>query len=107
MKYLFQQLFRYVPEDQIWPMKQSCGSQDSGVIFGSSVDTPQENVDKGFIDIEVEIENEEGDNEEVEHDHQFAKCREGIRLFREGSVINRSPPPPDHDLRECSINKEK
>ena len=93
---------RYVPEDQIWTMK-SCGSQDSGVILGESLDPVQcdtrhenGNDDNTFNDIYDDDDNDEN----LQLDLQFAKCREGIRLFRESSVISRSSREPSFEDKQ-------
>ena len=76
---------RYVPEDQIWPMK-SCSSQDSG--YSGVVSGPGDGLDNGLDrDYNKQFEDDLEENENL----QFAKCREGIRLFREESMRSREP----------------
>lgn len=76
---------RYVPEDEIWPMK-SCISQDSGDsgVVGGTVDSLNNSLERDYT------EQFEDDIDEDEN-HQFAKCRQGIRLFREASIRSREP----------------
>ena len=68
--------------DVVWPIK-SCESEDSGV--------GRENVSgEGG---EREQEEEEEEEEEEEPSLQFAKCRAGIQLYREMSLVSRKEPP--------------
>ena len=88
---------RYVPEDQIWTTKS--GSEDSGFTVGSSEqgDTETSSGTDTFHFMGGESqegeEEEEEEEEEVSNDleQQFAKCREGIRLYRGASIASVSP----------------
>ena len=89
---------RYVPEDQIWPMK-SCSSQDSGYsgVVGGPVDsldnnslgeyTKQFDYDNSLGDYSKQFEEDIEENENL----HFAKCRQGIRLYRGESIRSREP----------------
>ena len=85
---------RYVPKDQIWTTKS--GSEDSGFTVGSSeqgdTETSSGTDTFHFMDGESQ-EGEEEEEEEVSNDleQQFAKCREGIRLYRGASIASVSP----------------
>ena len=81
-------LARFVPEDQIW---KSSGSMDSGVIVSGSLELepPEE--------IVVEVVNEQDEDEDDVEGLYFAKCREGIKLFREASIVSRSSRSPDEE----------
>ena len=86
---------RYVPEDQIWTTKS--GSEDSGFTVGSSeqgdTETSSGTDTFHFMDGESQEGEEEEEEEEVSNDleQQFAKCREGIRLYRGASIASVSP----------------
>ena len=83
-----------MPEDQIWTTKS--GSEDSGFTVGSSeqgdTETSSGTDTFHFMDGESQ-EGEEEEEEEVSNDleQQFAKCREGIRLYRGASIASVSP----------------
>ena len=82
-----------MPEDQIWTTKS--GSEDSGFTVGSSEqgDTETSSDTFHFMDGESQEGEEEEEEEEVSNDleQQFAKCREGIRLYRGASIASVSP----------------
>ena len=87
-------LLRFVPDDQIWSMK-NCGSQDSGVIVSGSTETMSQDsplrTNYNFLGVRGETQDEEEDGDTDELQSQFAKCRRGIRLFRDVSDQSRSP----------------
>ena len=84
-----------MPEDQIWTTKS--GSEDSGFTVGSSeqgdTETSSGTDTFHFMDGESQEGEEEEEEEEVSNDleQQFAKCREGIRLYRGASIASVSP----------------
>ena len=84
-----------MPEDQIWTTKS--GSEDSGFTVGSSeqgdTETSSGTDTFHFMDGESQEGEEEEEDEEVSNDleQQFAKCREGIRLYRGASIASVSP----------------
>ena len=83
---------RYVPEDQIWTTKS--GSEDSGFTVGSSEQGDTETSSGTDTFHFMDGESQEGEEEEeVSNDleQQFAKCREGIRLYRGASIASVSP----------------
>ena len=66
---------------------------DSGVVSGSlEVETHEE------VTEDIHEEDDEIDDEDCKGlEQQFAKCREGIKLFREASLVSRSSRTPDED----------
>ena len=71
--------------DVVWPIK-SCESEDSGV--------GRENVSGEGMELEEELEEEKEELEEEEEPGlQFAKCRAGIQLYRELSLLSRPELP--------------
>ena len=80
-----------MPEDQIWTTKS--GSEDSGFTVDSSEQGDTETSSGTDTFHFMDGESQEGEEEEVSNDleQQFAKCREGIRLYRGASIASVSP----------------